>query len=47
MFLYLFHTLLGPQPPPHPEVYWPFNLPWLIAPVVLMLRMRAPEPFAR
>lgn len=39
MGFYFFQTLRGPAPPPHPEVYLPFNLPWLIAPMVLVWRM--------
>jgi hypothetical protein len=45
MFFYFFHTIFGPHPPPHPAVYWPFNLPWLIAPMVLGWRMWRPDPF--
>ena len=40
MYFYFFETWFGAHPPPHPEVYWPLNLPWLIAPMVLAWRMR-------
>jgi hypothetical protein len=45
MLIYFFVTFMGPTPPPHPAVYLPFNLPWLVAPAVLVLRMLRPEPF--
>jgi len=47
MYFYFFETVYGPHPPPHPEVYWPFNLPWLIAPMVLAWRMRRAPVFDR
>ena len=47
MFMYFVTTFIGPNPPPHPWVYLPFNLPWLIAPAILGLRMLPAEPFAR
>jgi hypothetical protein len=47
MFMYFVTTFIGPNPPPHPWIYLPFNLPWLIAPAILGLRMLPPEPFAR
>ena len=39
MFFYLVQTFLGPQPPPSTGYYLAFNLPWLIAPIVLGLRV--------
>jgi hypothetical protein len=39
MCFYFFQTFRGPAPPPHPAVYLPFNLPWLVAPIVLGWRM--------
>lgn len=42
MFLYLATTFWGPTPPPNLGVYLPFNLPWLVAPVVLSLRLLPP-----
>lgn len=47
MFMYFVTTFIGPTPPPHPAIYLPFNLPWLIAPAILGLRMLAPDPFQR
>ena len=47
MFMYFVTTFIGPNPPPHPWVYLPFNLPWLIAPAILGLRMLPTQPFAR
>ncbi len=47
MFMYFTTTVLGPNPPQHPAVYWPFNLPWLIAPLILGIRMLPREPFER
>jgi len=46
MFFYFFETFFGPHPPPDLAVYLPFNLPWLIAPILLAWRLRKPEPFA-
>ena len=46
MFFYFATTFMGPTPPPHLEVYLPFNLPWLIAPALLAWRMWPEEPFA-
>jgi len=46
MFFYFATTFLGPTPPPNLGVYLPFNLPWLIAPVLLGLRLLGAEPFA-
>jgi hypothetical protein len=39
MSFYFAETFMGPHPPPHPAVYLPFNLPWLIAPGVLAWRV--------
>ncbi len=47
MLMYFATTFLGPTPPPHPAVYLPFNLPWLIGPAVLGLRMLPADPFGR
>lgn len=35
MFFYFTQTFLGPHPPPNTAWYLAFNLPWLIAPLVL------------
>jgi ribosomal protein S18 acetylase RimI-like enzyme len=43
MFFYFSETFLGPHPPPNLAVYLPFNLPWLIAPVLLALRTRSKD----
>jgi hypothetical protein len=45
MFFYFATTFLGPTPPPNLAVYLPFNLPWLLAPALLGVRMLAAEPF--
>ena len=47
MFMYFVTTFIGPTPPPHPAIYWPFNLPWLIAPAILGIRMLPAHPFGR
>jgi len=47
MFMYFTTTMLGPNPPPNPAIYWPFNLPWLIAPLILGIRMLPEKPFAK
>lgn len=39
MFFYFVQTFLGPHPPPNTAYYLAFNLPWLIAPAVLGLRV--------
>jgi hypothetical protein len=41
MFFYFATSFLGPTPPLDLAVYLPFNLPWLIAPAVLALRLIA------
>ena len=40
MFFYFVQTFLGPHPPPNTAYYLAFNLPWLIAPAVLVVRAR-------
>lgn len=39
MFFYFVQTFLGPHPPPNPVYYLVFNLPWLIAPAILGVRV--------
>ena len=39
MFYYFVQTLLGPHPPPNIVYYMAFNLPWLIAPAALGVRV--------
>lgn len=39
MFFYFVQTFLGPHPPPNTAYYLVFNLPWLIAPLVLAARL--------
>lgn len=39
MFFYFTQTFLGPHPPPNVAYYLAFNLPWLIAPLALALRV--------
>ena len=46
MLLYFHETFWGPHPPLDYAVYIPFNLPWLIAPLLLAYRMRRVDPFA-
>jgi hypothetical protein len=46
MFFYFATTFLGPTPPPNLGVYLPFNLPWLVAPAVLGLRLLPRDPFS-
>ena len=41
MFFYFAQTFMGPHPPQDLLVYLPANLPWLIAPVILALRVRS------
>ena len=38
---YFVQTFLGPHPPLDLSVYLPFNLPWLIAPALLAMRLWA------
>jgi len=47
MFFYFMQTFLGPHPPPNTLYYLAFNLPWLIAPVALGLRVLVGSDFAR
>ncbi|MBW2423080.1 MAG: DUF2781 domain-containing protein [Deltaproteobacteria bacterium] len=39
MFFYFTQTFLGPHPPPNTAYYLAFNLPWLVAPLILAGRM--------
>lgn len=39
MFFYFVQTFLGPHPPPNTAYYLVFNLPWMIAPAVLGVRV--------
>ena len=39
MFFYFTQTFLGDHPPPNTAYYLAFNLPWLIAPMVLGARV--------
>jgi hypothetical protein len=39
MFFYFTQTFLGPHPPPNTVYYLAFNLPWLVAPLILAGRM--------
>lgn len=39
MFFYFTQTFLGPHPPPNTTYYLAFNLPWLLAPAILGLRV--------
>ncbi|MEM9176159.1 MAG: hypothetical protein AAGC67_13105 [Myxococcota bacterium] len=39
MFFYFTQTFLGPHPPPNTLTYLVFNLPWLIAPMILGARV--------
>ena len=39
MFFYFTQTFLGPHPPPNTLYYLAFNLPWLIAPMLLGARL--------
>ncbi len=43
MFFYFTQTFLGPHPPPNIAYYLAFNLPWLIAPLALALRVLLAE----
>lgn len=46
MFFYFATTFWGPTPPPNLAVYLPFNLPWLVAPAILALRLLPEDPWA-
>ena len=39
MFFYFMQTFLGPHPPSNVAYYLAFNLPWLLAPIVLGVRV--------
>jgi hypothetical protein len=39
LYVYFTQTFLGPHPPPNTFYYLAFNLPWLIAPMVLGARV--------
>ena len=39
MFFYFTQTFLGPHPPPNTAYYLVFNLPWLLAPMILVARV--------
>ncbi|MDG2273268.1 MAG: hypothetical protein P8L39_13280 [Halioglobus sp.] len=39
LFFYFTQTFLGPHPPPNLMYYLAFNLPWLLAPAALALRL--------
>lgn len=41
MFFYFTQTFLGEHPPPNMVYYLAFNLPWIIAPVALGMRVLA------
>ena len=45
MYYYFMATLLGDHPPPNTFYYLVFNLPWLLMPMLLVWRMRHPQPF--
>lgn len=38
MYFYFMQTFLGPDRPPHLGTYLPFNLPWLLVPVLVAYR---------
>jgi len=40
MFFYFTQTFLGPHPPPNTAYYLAFNLPWLLAPAILVARVQ-------
>jgi hypothetical protein len=45
MFFYFYETFGGAHPPPNTAYYLAFNLPWLIAPILLAWRMLPERPF--
>ncbi|MEZ5571514.1 MAG: hypothetical protein R3E64_05765 [Halioglobus sp.] len=47
MFFYFTQTFLGPHPPPNIGYYLLFNLPWLIAPLLLALRVLLAKDLVR
>lgn len=46
MFFYFVQTFLGPHPPPNTAYYLAFNLPWMIAPAVLGVRVLLAQDLA-
>ncbi len=38
MYFYFMQTFLGPHPPPHLGTYLPFNIPWVIVPLLVAYR---------
>ena len=47
MFFYFTQTFLGPHPPPNIGYYLLFNLPWLVAPLVLGVRVLLAKDLVR
>ncbi|MBW2270193.1 MAG: DUF2781 domain-containing protein [Deltaproteobacteria bacterium] len=47
MFFYFTQTFLGPHPPPNAAYYLAFNLPWLIAPITLGIRVLIDKGLSR
>jgi hypothetical protein len=47
MFFYFTQTFLGPHPPPNIAYYLVFNLPWLLAPLLLAVRVLLGKDLAR
>ncbi|MBK6512503.1 MAG: DUF2781 domain-containing protein [Haliea sp.] len=47
MFFYFTQTFLGDHPPPNVAYYLAFNLPWLIAPLALAVRVLVGKDLAR
>lgn len=45
MIVHVLVELLGPMPPPNLAVFFSMYAPYIIAPLVLMFRMRSPTPF--
>jgi hypothetical protein len=46
MFFYFAQTFLGPHPPPNTAYYLAFNLPWLLAPLILAVRVLTAKELA-
>lgn len=46
MLCYFYESFAGPHPPLQAGTFWGLNLPWLLAPLALIWRMRRPDPFA-
>jgi hypothetical protein len=44
---YFWESFHGAAPPLQAGTFWAFNLPWLLVPILLAVRMRRPEPFRR